>query len=138
MAFGRWGLPASARVGPADFELRRHALGLESELLAWTTGNWSLRPLLRGAVLFLRRDIAAARADILPAAPARQRTLLVGAGSRLAYRLSPFFGLSLRAVLNWQSSTRTYSVIEPTGETVSSDAAWPVQPSLEMGANWFW
>jgi hypothetical protein len=137
-ALGQLGLPASARVGPAEFELRRDVLALECQYLVWARNAWSFSPLLRAGLVSISREAASERADISPSPASHDLSLLAAAGGLFDYRLSELFGLSVRGLLGWQSWAPTYRVVLDSGETASQATAWALQPAVEVGGNLSW
>jgi hypothetical protein len=138
-AIGQYGLPAQARVGPAAFDWQRHALIGELEYVAWRRSPWRASLLARAGVASVRRSRATAPdTSLSPSGPARHEFVVAGAGAILECAVSSTASLYARTALNVETGTPRFAVTSTSGERQWSDAAWPVQPSLELGANWLW
>jgi hypothetical protein len=131
-ALGQLGLPAESRVGPARFDVQRHALLLEGHYRLGSFGPITVAPLAQAGVAFLHRSAAAGDGETLPTPEAKSRSFCVGAGARAELRLSEWFALSVRGTANWQSSAPKYEVRRLDGETVWSEGAWSLQPGFDL------
>jgi hypothetical protein len=138
---GQYGWPVAARIGPAAFDLQRHAALAELSLVAVDFDAWRFSPLLRAGLTWLRRDGTHADSGDIPlqaSRPETYRSPFLGAGAIVEQRLSTALSLSLRAVLNVETAIPTFTLVDTSGARVSSGSPWSAQPSIEIGANWRW
>lgn len=137
-AFGQFGLPTESRVGPARFDVQRHAVLGEARYAAWTFDAITVAPLARLGLVVLHRSPATANTQVEPLPAANHLALAAGLGFSLEYQLSAWLGVSIRSIVSWQSSSPAFAVREAAGATVSSDSPWRLQPSLDATGKFSW
>jgi hypothetical protein len=137
-AFGQFGLPTESRVGPARFDVQRHAVFGEARYAAWTLDAITFAPLARLGLVVLHRSAATANTQVEPLPAANHLALGAGLGLSLDYQLSTWLGVSIRSIVNWQSSSPAFAVQESAGATVSSDSPWGLQPSFDVTGKFSW
>jgi hypothetical protein len=138
---GHYGFPMSARLGPAAFDLQRHALLAEVAVVVHELGAWRFSPLARAGVGWLRRDDTrggSADATLDTTQSAEYRLPFFGLGLLAELRLTEALSLSLRGVLNVETAIPIFTLVDADGASVSSASPWNVQPSIELGARWRW
>jgi hypothetical protein len=131
-------MPVRSRLGPTEIEVLQHALLAEGQYLRWNTGAWSFGPLARAGVRWARRATVAGDPGLDASAVKWHRALRFGLGWTTELRWGTHFGATLRGVLHWEPARPSYAVLTTAGDPVSSAEPWAVQPSLEIGGNWYW
>jgi hypothetical protein len=138
LLLGQLGMPLRSQLGPTRIEVLQHALLAEGQYLRWNSGAWSFGPLLRAGVRWARRETVEGDPGLAASAVKWHRALRLGLGWSTELRWSVHFGATLRGVLHWEPVRPSYAVLTTAGDPVSSAQPWAVQPSLEIGGNWYW
>jgi hypothetical protein len=138
LLIGQLGMPLRSKLGPTQVEVLQHALLTQGQYLRWNTGAWSFGPLVRAGVRWARRETVAGDPGLAASGVKWQPALRLGLGWTTELRWSTRFGATLRGVLHWEPARPSYAVLTTTGDPVANAQPWAVQPSLEIGGNWYW
>ncbi|MEO8177968.1 MAG: hypothetical protein ABI895_03955 [Deltaproteobacteria bacterium] len=138
LLLGQLGMPLRSKLGPTQIEVLQHALLAEGQYLRWNTGPWSFGPLARAGVRWARRETVESDPGLDASAVKWHRALRLGLGWTTELRWGTRFGATLRGVLHWDPARPSYAVFTTEGDPVSRAEPWAVQPSLEIGGNWYW